>query len=130
MGVDRTDYVIVGVNVPYDDFYAGVSHPNDGDGMDHYEKYCEPYVDDSHKSEIHERDGLTMIFDGMNGKYVIVGRVLAKARASHGEGLPMIDCSLPPESEVKLLSALIGKCFPFLDMAHYPIRVWALAHYH
>ncbi len=42
-----------------------------------------PYLDDAFKG-VHHHDGLCVLFDGMNGKYVAIGQVIAKTANHQG----------------------------------------------
>jgi hypothetical protein len=49
----------------------------------------EPYMDSAFKG-IHHHNGLCVLFDGMDGKYVAIGRVLAKTKDHQGFGGPVV----------------------------------------
>jgi len=70
MSVQCNTYVINGALLPYEEF------------KDRYDD-LEPYMDSAFKG-IHHHKGLCVIFDGMNGKYVAIGRVLAKTENHQG----------------------------------------------
>jgi len=63
MSVQCNTYVMIGAVLPYN-----------GDSYD----TLEPYMDSAFEGIKHE-DGICVIFDGMNGKYIAIGEVLAKA---------------------------------------------------
>lgn len=65
MSTQVNHYVVVGVMLPYEK------------GGEQYEKY-EQFMDSAYGPK---RDGVTCIFDGMCGKYVILGHVLAKSKS-------------------------------------------------
>lgn len=69
MSVQVNTYVILGVELPYKPF------------KDRYDEF-EPYMDSAFEG-IKNHNGLCVLFDGMDGKYIIVGRVLAKTK-NHG----------------------------------------------
>jgi hypothetical protein len=77
MSTQLNTYVLVGVKLPYDHF-SGDDLDTDAD----YEK-LEPYMDSAFKG-IEHHNGLCVLFDGMNGKYIAAGRVLAKTDESDG----------------------------------------------
>lgn len=65
MSVQVNTYVIYGTLLPYSAC------------EDHYDA-LEPYMDDGGK------DGVSVLYDGMNGQYVAVGHVLAKSEDDQG----------------------------------------------
>ena len=38
----------------------------------------EPYTDNAFKPEVNPKDGLTVLYDGMDGRYIAIGHVIAK----------------------------------------------------
>ena len=77
MGVDRTDYALVGVRFNYDEFVE----KNGGD--DAYEKFDS--IHDNGYREKFSKD-IACIWDGMNGEYIFFGIILAKAVEKNGGG--------------------------------------------
>jgi hypothetical protein len=75
MSVQQNHYVVIGKRFDYKEFYTLVC-PN-GDA-DHYFDTEHPYTDSAFKG-IHHHNDICIISDGMNGKYVVVGRVLQKS---------------------------------------------------
>lgn len=65
MSVQVNQYLIYGVKLNYKDY------------KDDYELF-EPFCDSAFKKEINP-NGLHCIFDGMNGKYIYVGRCFKKS---------------------------------------------------
>lgn len=55
----------------------------DADASINYDA-LEGYMDSPYNSETNPKDGLTVLFDGMGGKYVAVGRVVAKSDVYEG----------------------------------------------
>lgn len=72
MSVQCNTYVMWGALLPYKEF------------RERYEE-LEPYMDSAFKA-IHHHEGLCVLFDGMCGKYVAIGHVIAKSE--NGEGFP------------------------------------------
>lgn len=70
MGVDRTDYLMFGLDVGADDFDY-----------------------DAFESEVNGEPGrrFDIIFDGMCGKYCIAGKIIAKSDPSEGLEMVKID---------------------------------------
>ena len=69
MSVDRTDYVIYGIRLPFDD-------------LDY----------DEYEAEICGKEGrrFDLIYDGMSGKYAIAGKIIVKGDQYEGFGLTSI----------------------------------------
>lgn len=110
MSVRRNDYVVVGVKLPWSDDVYGLLE------NDHY--------DNGYKPEITEHNGLTMIADGMDGKYIIVGKVLAKSMDY--DGLPMTECRATDIMRCKVKTAVRET----LNIDDPEVRVWAFTHWH
>jgi len=128
MGVDRTDYAVLGIWFTYDAFFKGCSHFNNDDGIERSEKYAEPYEDNAHEEEITAPNGFAVIKDGTNGEYVIIGRILAKAGR---EGFDMTDCRTNwTESEAEIIKMLIAALFPFLEVDDEEVGVLVFTHWH
>lgn len=71
-----THYVIYGARVDFD--------------SDLSEK-LEDYIDDPHSDSTNPKDRLTALIDGMNGEYIILGEVLAKAGQEGFEQIVDVD---------------------------------------
>lgn len=88
MGVDKTDYVIVGYRLPYD-----LADKN-GDKIQWYDdkflRYVEGWKDEPH----------ALIVDGMSGEYAVFGQVLASGDDSSGFEFTEIDLSKRDDSAV------------------------------
>ncbi|URO01742.1 hypothetical protein 268TH002_45 [Bacillus phage 268TH002] len=82
MGVWRSDWVLIGADIGYDQ--------NDHEKWEEYEKFAE-------MDNIGE---LTYLIDGMRGEYFIVGEVVTKADESEGFGI----------SEIKVGDIYEGAC--------------------
>ena len=67
MGVQSNQYLIYGAKLNYEDYK----------GEEWYEKF-EPFMDSAF-DEVMNPGGLTCLFDGMNGNYIIIGRVIKKS---------------------------------------------------
>ncbi len=98
MSVQRNIYLLRGTVQPY------------GLHKDRHD-VLEQYMDSAFKG-IHHHDGLCVLFDGMHGKYVAFGRVLAKSANMQGfepelVQVPPFDLDNSKEFQEKL-SALVG----------------------
>ena len=93
MSVQCNTYILRGALLPYADF------------KDRYDD-LEPYMDSAFKG-VHHHNGLCVIYDGMNGKYVAIGRVLAKTENHQGFDAPFT-VSPATDHEDDMLRALVG----------------------
>jgi hypothetical protein len=91
---------------------------------DRYDE-LEPYMDDAFYG-IHHHKGLCVIYDGMNGRYVAIGRVLAKTRDGEGFDAPVQIPLLTPDAEERAalaeqIAALAGQAAQVrhLVISHY-----------
>jgi len=73
MGVDTTNYIVFGYKLPYS--VCG----KDEDYDDFYEKFKE-YIESEH-DEKYKKRLLSIISDGMDGKYCIVGKIIDRTDA-------------------------------------------------
>ena len=113
MSTQINTYVIFGVELPYKPF----------EGRDDFE----PYTDSPFKGIEHHK-GLCVLEDGMNGEYIIIGRVLAKtANNDHFNGVVNIGALMPSADErVEIerdIANLIG------DGDKRPAKVILVSHY-
>lgn len=112
MGVDVQAFVIVGVKLP-------------GDVMtdDAYDR-LEPYLSGSP-----EANGIQIVYDGMSGKYVIVGKLIAVSDQTDGhfEEPISVKREIAPEEGAQV-EAKIKELFP--DQPYQPLSVIVVSHYH
>lgn len=71
MSVQVNTYVGVGVLLDY------CTYMKNSEDEDAYYEKLEPYMDSAFEG-IKSKDGLSVLFDGMNGKYIFVGHLFAK----------------------------------------------------
>ncbi|MCM3109947.1 hypothetical protein [Lederbergia lenta] len=101
MGVDRSDWIVVGVDI-------GMKHYDD----DNYE-YFDQYSEQNKLGEI------TFLIDGMSSKYFIVGEVLSHADFYDGLGInefPLVETNELDESAERVLEFVKMN----FDMEKYP----------
>ena len=123
MGVERTHYIMLAAKFPFD--IIDPDHLMD-DG--NFEKY-EVYEDDGYQEEVTEHHGLTMVSDGMNGKYIFIGKVIEKG-LDH-KGIEITDCLSFTMDEKSLLTHLIRSEFKdIIKEEDVHVTVWAFTHYH
>lgn len=78
MSTQANTYVMFGCLLGYNELkkkHAGAD--------DLYSK-IEDYTDNAFKPEVNPKDGLTVLYDGANGKYVAIGHVIAKTENWQG----------------------------------------------
>lgn len=109
MSVRTNQYVIYGVRLDYDSV--------DKFWYDKYEDYI-----DSGYGDLTEKNGLTVIFDGMNGHYIFIGKVIA--RSDIDEPLYGVTLLEPPATP---LGSLIYQYFGVEDPDP---KLWLVTHYH
>lgn len=117
MSVQMNTYVMYGLLLPYDKF---------GDIWDSFEEYH-----DSAFEGIQHTEGLCMLSDGMCGKYVAVGRVLAKTQNHEGFDAP-VDLLAHPfmEGTENLLEQIRDMLHPTAGLpADAQLRHLVISHY-
>lgn len=67
MSTQINQYLMYGISIPY---------PKDANFSDKYERFQE---DSAFNADIPDHHGIFCLMDGMNGGYVIIGKVLAKS---------------------------------------------------
>lgn len=112
MGVDVQAYVILGVKLP-------------GDAIgDDYDR-LEPYM----AGGTPEANGVQIVYDGMSGEYVIVGKVIAASDQTDGHFETPVSVSgdLSIDEHARI-TAKIKELFP--DQPPQPLSVIVVSHYH
>lgn len=117
MGVVQTHYIIVGLRLPF---------PDEDEDEDEDEKWS-GYSDNGYIDEIGHVKGISIISDGMNGEYFLIGRIISKGVAEHGDGLDLTDCSVTENMQTSIHFDLTKLGF---DCAVSDIKAWALTHFH
>ena len=86
MSVRNNHYVLIGVRYDYhsSDFLKLFNFKNESDFDDNFEAVVEPFLD-SPSSGISSFGGLSILDDGMNGDYSIVGYILNKSDEYEGD---------------------------------------------
>jgi len=115
MSVATNQYLILGVKLPYK-------------GESHYEDF-EDYIDNGYKSEILHKNGLACVYDGMDGKYIMLGRIIEKSPVDERIDGPFCFYPVDPE-KADLTAGLINLSFPKIVVSAQDIKLWFLTHYH
>lgn len=115
MGVDFNQYLIVGIKLPNHNELS-------------YEM-VEEYLDNGYKKDVIHKNGLSCIYDGMNGKYTVIGRIVYKSDIDQPlEGafcLGNVD-----KVQAELIASLISLSFPSIKVVPDDIKQWFVTHYH
>lgn len=115
MGTARTDYVIAGYRF---DLRQVITIPDE---------IPDSYHDNGYNREF-DGDSLNVIVDGMNGRYLFVGFILAKAAGEEGGGLPIVKCN-KQKWMLKRAKREAVSLFPN-GAALGELGVWAFTHWH
>jgi hypothetical protein len=109
MSVQRNQYLIYGHLIEKGDIYKGF-----------YEKHERFFDDSAYKEGVNHVDGIFCLYDGMSGKYAIVGRVLEKSTDGEciADGRPLTMPSFT-ELEIELIEASIKRNFEIKPQCHY-----------
>lgn len=114
MGVAVNQYLILGVKLAY----GTVSS-----------EQAEDYEDNGYKPDVIHKNGLATVSDGMNGKYIFIGRILEKS--PNYERIDGPYCFEPVDPErAELIAGLINLSFPNLTVDSDMVRTWFVTHYH
>jgi len=89
MSVQTNQYLMYGVMLTWDEWKA--IEKKSGKESDFDSPFEEYQEDSSYDSKIGGKDGMFCLVDGMNGKYVVVGRVLHKESDGEYLGSPPIE---------------------------------------
>ena len=63
------------------------------------------YDDNPYSQDIIEFNGISSVYDGMNGNYLFVGKILTKG--NQFEGLPVVECIVSDEEKLKVKEAIL-----------------------
>ena len=116
MSTQVNQYLIWGAQLPYE-FHEQWEELNE-DKEDFYTHF-EEYIDtDAFKNEFIEKNGISCLYDGRDGKFIFLGRIYKKTRSGSILGddkpllLPFID-----ELDQKAIKQMVRKIFqiPLLD---------------
>lgn len=115
MGVDTTNYIVFGYKLPYSIF-------GDSEWDDFYNKfedYIESTYDDKYKKRL-----LSIIADGMGGKYVVVGKIIDRTDSDcycFSNNFNVIPSSIITDELVKQLKEEFVRLFPkYAELADKP----------
>ncbi len=75
MSVQTNQYLMYGISLPFE---FSKEWESKNEGKDFYETFEGFMNDSSFNKKINHKDGIFCLFDGMNGKFLIIGRVIEK----------------------------------------------------
>ncbi|MBN7763698.1 hypothetical protein JYP52_21400 [Nitratireductor aquibiodomus] len=110
MSAQVNTYVMFGVILDYEQAHSVWRH--DDPAYPSLFDVLEPYMDDAFKTETNPKDGLTVLYDGMSGKYIAIGHVIAKTgNFEHFENpvSAIGDMKAPAKDFLEPLSALLTR---------------------
>lgn len=112
MSTGFNQYLITGVRIPYE---RGT-----------YEEY-EAYDDNGYKKEIGQKNGLTVLYDGMCGKYIVIGVVHQKS--PYDQPFEEEVVQLNSATDKTLIRNLIQAEFT-MEVLEEQIRTFVVTHWH
>jgi hypothetical protein len=123
MSTQINQYVIYGINLPYQ-FHKDWEklNPDKGDWDDNFDKFEN---DSAFTDKINHHDGIFCLFDGCNGNYIIIGRVLEKTD-DHGYIQGPTCFQEPTEMEKEFIGNSITRNFG-IDKPD--MKIWFVTHY-
>jgi hypothetical protein len=126
MSISQTHYVILGIKYDFDEAKRNLGDEVfDNDIVNNYE-------DDVYEEKITEKNGLTVVSDGMNGEYFVIGKVLVKA--SLVDGIEMTSIPIQHSGQVteqtRKIMRDIEKCFPQLNPDPLDVKIYIFTHWH
>ena len=114
MGTERRDYIMLGAKLPYEAIDANE------------QELLDAYWDNAYEDEVKEHGGITMVADGMNGHYVILGKVLMKGLEDGG--FEMTEVLAPDLNMVQLIAARVQDILKLDEPPE--VKTWVFSHYH
>lgn len=129
MSTQTSQFLIWGIQMPYAWHKEWEkANPGKGGSLDSFYTHFEPFItDNAHKKEMPaHNDGIMCLFDGRDGRYIIIGRILAYASngCMIGEDEPVVVKPLT-ELEQELIRNSVKRNFGvegefgFLFVTHY-----------
>ncbi len=123
MSVQTNQYLMYGVCKPFE-FKKEWEKENGKDFYDTFESFMD---DNAFNKKINHKDGIFCLYDGMNGKYIIIGRVLEKGSDDEpfvANGKPT-SFTEPSELEKEFISNSIERNFGIKE----EMKHWLITHY-
>jgi hypothetical protein len=124
MSVQTNQYLFYGVMKPFE-YVKQWEKDNNKDFYDTFEGFMD---DSAFKKTVTHNDGIFCLFDGMNGKYIIIGRVLEKGSDDEpfiANGKPMSFDTFPEVEHFAIFES-IEKNFGISDE---PLKYWLITNY-
>lgn len=125
MSTQINQYLMWGISLPYKWHQEWEKQNEKPDGF--YEEF-EDFMDDSaFSADIQHKDGIFCLFDGCNGSFIIIGRVLAKSKdGDHiAEGKPLKIADTLTGLEKELIQNSVKRNFGVEgEFAHYFVTAY------
>lgn len=87
----------------------------------------EPFEDSAFEG-IKHHEGLCVLFDGMNGEYVAIGKVLAKSRDGDGLCAPLV-IRTTDEETATVAQAIDKFICPIVELPAFKVTPLVISHY-
>lgn len=113
MSVNTNQYIMLGVNLPF------ITETEKGEKI-------EPYHDNDYKKTVHEKDGLTVVSDGVNGDFTMVGKVLERSNLNETLDGPIKLLTVSPA----LKRQVAKKISSLFSIKNPDVQLWFFTHYH
>lgn len=122
MSVQVNQFLMWGLRMPYD-WHKQWEKDKDADFCETFESFMD---DSAFEPTVKHKDGIFCLFDGKNGKYIFIGRVLAKSKDREliGDEGP-IELNPPTEIEKEFIRNAVVKNFGIYG----DFRLWLITHY-
>ena len=126
MGTELMNYILAGVKFKM---------PEGEEAEIAYEA-LEDYIDSVYDDDIKSKNGISVIYDGMNGEYIFAGNILEKGNESTG-GLDITICEISHSTKEILAAALDlafgpkGSVAPLTndEITIADVKIWAFTHW-
>lgn len=102
MSVQVNQYLGYGYLIPYDD---GIELLEKRHSEDKIEELIDSYNDSAYNKDIVEINGISVLFDGMNGKFIFIGKVFKKS-----SNYEYLETTIMPTVNKKVKDTLSAEC--------------------
>lgn len=124
MSTQLNQYIIWGKNLPYR-WHKEWEAANGKDFYNHFESYMS---DSAFDSKIVHKEGIFCLFDGRDGGYIIIGRVMAKCGDHQWLGEKPMDLPVfPTDTEKEFIQSAVERVFG-LECCASDFQLWLVTH--
>lgn len=78
MSTQINSYIVLGVRLDYKEFNRMFRSLCNGDDSEAFDTFVDPYCDNAFREDCDPHNGLSMLYDGRDGDYVVIGEILHK----------------------------------------------------